>query len=372
MYQCMAMGLVCLFCPNIWLSAFMALNVILFARNGGTVGFETVVNIFIGIMLYMASLRFFSETKFSKCYKPILWVGFVSIVFMITQVLGIDPLHFFYDTASNGMRLDRSFTDPVGIFGLKAHEGIFYSLMIPIFAASVNSLWLIPACLTLWLITICKSTAAIFGAIISLLFFCWFKRRKAFWIILPISLIGGLFYSYKSDYKDDPQMFCSRFNTWHMAVRQSLEQPFGYGPDSWRNLTPFKNFMFMGDEKNRAIIAVHVKDDKYKPIYYDMNTAKMQELMKVDPSEHNPNFWDDPHNEFIKGLFFYGFFGLFLIGGFLKGLWTKFKSCSQSTEACVIASLIIVFLISSTTQFPLSVARLGYLFPVLIGALEAQ
>lgn len=372
MFEVMGMCLLTMFCGNLWLSAFMCLNGFLFMQNGTTIGMSTVVNIFIGIMLYAASKKYFSQQKFTKDMWVILVILIISLIFTITQLLGIDPIHTAINIGTAKIETFTQFRDTIGMFGIKAHAGIFYALCLPILAAS-GPLWFIPTFLMFIPIWLCQSSGATLAGILSLQFYLFFKRRIWFYFLLIPMILGGIYFMYR-DNKGSSGMFTSRLNAWHLGIKTVMAQSpiLGYGPDSWRNLTPKKNFQIMGDENFNSVIAEHIEGDRYLPAYYDMRPDKMKELRQMNPMDHHPNFWDDPHNEYIKLFFFYGIAGLIIFGGFTYGLYKGFILAPKTNELIIITAMLLVYFISSLTQFSLSIARLAFLFPILLGAYEAN
>jgi len=368
-FQVLGMALVSLFVGNIYLSLFFILNCTLFVYYGNDVGYQQTLNIFIGLMLFMASKSYFKTNKFDS--RPIIAVFIISSIFVVLQLLGIDPIHSL--NVGGKVNEDLVLNDPIGMFGLKAHNAIFAAICAPAIAALSPILAIIGSLIVLPILYLSKSTGAILAYATGMLFFLYHTYRRIFWAALLALAIAVPSYAYFQDYKFDKHMFVSRFNQWSMTVKFSLINPFGWGPDSYRNLTKTKRFVFGGQQDHKTGIYYYQgydeKGDKWGFRYYDANAQKAAELNKdVDNQIIQPNFWDNPHNFLLNYWFQYGLPGLILLWFFLKDCTLRFIETKKSKELIVITSMLITLVVSSFTQFPFEIARISYLIPILGGA----
>ena len=60
------------FCRNIWLTLFFLYNVLLYTLNGGHVGWEQTVNLFLAIMMFMVVRHHFKFFRSDVDLKPLL------------------------------------------------------------------------------------------------------------------------------------------------------------------------------------------------------------------------------------------------------------------------------------------------------------
>ncbi len=413
-FQYMGMCLIVLFVGNIWMSLFFLLNVALLFNNGFDVGQSYVQNIFIALMLFMVSRKFFKAYKFDQVARYLLITLAVSLIFVVLQSMSLDPIHVTQD--STGVKTPHMpMNDPVGSFFLKSHHGIFLALMIPI-VASINVWLALPMLAIIWFM---QSSASMLAGLAALFFYSYYTKKrfsltipipqkpsmtrlasipipvfhffkakfKPLWcVLLAVAFIPiGVFYVSVKDFRDDPQMFMSRFNMWHSAVYYSFKRPIGYGPDSWRNITKHKKFMFMGDQDRRSAIG-HYRGQKegnpdlsaYDFVYYHPNRVVKDQMnapenynKRITDPLFSPNWWDNAHNEYLTVLFQYGIAGVVIMFFFMRDIYRRFRYSPKSNELVMISAMLLVFFISSTTQFPLEVARLAYLFPVLLGGFFA-
>lgn len=367
-YQVLGMCLVSLFIGNIYLTIFFILNCTLFVFYGNDVGYQQTLNIFIGLMLFMASKSYFKTNKFDA--RAIIGVFVVSNIFVIIQLLGVDPIHSLniHGTPMENM----TFNDPIGMFGIKAHNAIFAAICAPALAAITPLLSLV----VLPILYVSKSTGAILAYAAGMLFYLYHTYRRTFWAALVALVIAVPSYAYFCDYKFEKNMFVSRFNAWHMTWKYTMMNPFGWGPDSYRNLTKAKRFIFGGQEDHKAGIYYYQgsddKGDKWGFRYYDANVSKAAKMNEdIDKQNIRPNFWDNPHNFLLNYWFQYGIGGLILLYFFLKDCTLRFIETKRSKEVTLIASMLITMCFASMTQFPFEIARIAYLLPILGGAYVA-
>lgn len=358
--------LISLFLGNIWITAFLILNVVLLNYGGGTVGYSQVINVFIGAIIFLVSRAYFSRNKFQDLYRVFLWIAVLNIIWMTLQIFGIDPIYIGQDASGQAL-VTETFTNNIGLFGIKMANGIFMALIIPILA-SVN-IWLAPFMLVP--LYFCRSSAVALAIFVSTSFFLYQTRKRLFiWFVAFGILAGSAYVIY--DLKDDPETFKSRFPVWHSALKYSLSQPQGYGPDSYRNTNKVKTFVFVGDEKYRHAIAIKQQNSNdllFK--YYDPDNGRMENNYKnIVPKQ--VNYWDNPHNEYLQMLFEYGFLGLFILIGFMREIFFRFKYSTKDEELIVITSCLIVYFVCGICHFPIHLARLGCLFPIFLGAFYSK
>jgi len=385
-YRWASMALVGLFIGNIWMAMFLWLNILLFINNGGSVGKDYIYNIFFAMLVFKVARSFFTYFKSRDELRPVMTVVILSCIWMILQLLGLDPLHIAVNPS--GSVTNMAFHDPMGLFGMKAANGIYMAIAAPIFAS-----WSVPAALLLIVpIYLCQSSVAILAYVVSLMFYLYFThktfehewigvgfkryfRDTQYWkIIAPILIFGAVFYI-AMDKRVDTNTFNSRFSMWHAVLKFSMGNPIGWGPDSFRNTTQKKNFIFAGDEDRKNGIGrldsqVTAPDGStvqsfnfryYKPGGFESEVA----------TPKNPNIWDNPHNGLLHLLFEYGYMGIAILVGFVAELVNRFRRSFKDEEVVMATSCLIAFFVASITHFPFHLARIGYLFPVILGAYYA-
>lgn len=357
-----AMGVIVSFCRNVYLFSFFSWSLLLLYLNNFEVGKGHVFNLFLGICLFSCSRAYFKHFRFDEVSRPLLWVGLLTICWMTMQLLGIDPLYIGQTNAGQPV-WDSEFRQQIGLFGLKAHNGIFLALLIPILAR-VNIILAIA--LFIPIIT-SDSSAAILAGLVGFLFYIWYENKKLMKFILPIVVVAGLVFVAK-DYNSSNGMMSSRFNLWHAVFKFSLARPIGYGPDSFNHKTDHKDILFFGDDKfNVGIGMWNEERQAYGIKQYDPNFYKMQKEYTAR-FEENPVRWTDPHNIIMNILFEYGIPGLIIFGAFINEMVCRFITTMKTRELVIVTSMILVFFVASLSQFPLYTTNLGFIAPLLIGA----
>ena len=361
-----------LYFGNFWLSLFFLLNTGLFLYNGIDVGASQTVNIFLCSLLFAISRVFFTTNKADIITNALKCILLANIVWMIMQVCSIDPL--FIGRASYGPILwGEAFNTPIGLFHLQAALGMFLVLCIPFL---ITSGWTIPLLLTLPIV-LTSCAAAILAHAVMLLYGAFyirmvvFKRRIIYILVMGVVILGacaGIF----SDYTRDKLTGGSRFENWHLYIRSSLQKPlFGYGPDSFRNLTPHKKFNFFSDEDYNPMIMDYTDPNNVRARYHSANEGERVKRFANREPKHYAT-WQEAHNEYIQVFFEYGIVGLFLIGGFLCDVFKRFRLSIDSVEVRCLFGAILCYLIFSITQFPFHLSRLALFLPVILGAFFAK
>jgi len=360
-WQIAAMCLVVLFCNNIWMSLFFFWNIILFVFAGGQVGWNYTINIFLGIMLFTVMRRYFKYYRAELALKPVIWIGLASLFWVGLQYAHIDPLFKMVEMPHTIGQIPVP-VDKVGLFGLKAINGLFAAFVIPIayiFNPLFSLLFFIPVALS-------QSSSAMVAAGAAFIFCLFYINRKVSLFVIPIVLVGMFSYVVFFDFPAQSHMFKNRLGIWHAGVRYALQNPLGHGPDSWRNTNKLKKFIFVGGEDNKPAIAYHVKGDTYQFKYYSPDSTTGGENPKEPIGSFH--FWDNAHNLYVQLLIEYGFIGIFLVFALMREIFVRFKYSIKSKELVFITATIIAFLVSSVGQFPFFLARVGFLFPIILGA----
>jgi hypothetical protein len=361
-----------LFFGCIWITLFFALNVALFLWNGMDVGSTQVFNIFICSILFAISRTFFSLNKIDVIFNALKVLLLISLSWGILQLLSIDPVFIGRDPTGQIVH-NKSFNLFCGAFSLPACHGMFLALCLPFF---LSLGWLIPILLIIP-IYLCNSAAVYLTASAMFIYgflyirMVTFRNKIFYYIILSLLALGGIagiFY----DYNRDPLTGRSRFENWHTYIKYSLARPiFGWGPDSFRNLTPNKRFLFFSDEDYNPIVMQYNSADSATARYMSADEGKRIERYR-DRTPKSLSEWHEAHNEYIQIFFEYGIVGLLIIGLFLKEICGRFRLSIDSIDVRILFGAILCYLIFSITQFPFHLARLAFFFPVILGAFFAK
>lgn len=361
------------FIGNIWIGLFLAWNVFTFIYAGQVTGQAQLMNVLFGSLLFLFSKNFFSEENFNQYKKYILYIIIMNTVWMTAQRFGVDLI--FSPQTNGGVLVPGPLKDDLGFFGIKMANGIFNTMALPILA-SVN-IWLAP--LLLIPIYLCQSSSVMLAVGVTGLFYTYHLHRKAF-IALLLAIPVGLIAYVSLDLKTDPKTFNSRFPVWASAAQFTLRNAngfnglVGYGPDSYRNKNRLKDFRFVGDNHYNHGILRELPDGnmEFKYFLLDNSPQKMEELIgnfkNTNLARGEFDEWDNPHNEYVNLLFQYGIVGVLLLGGLVSEMCIRFKHAPKTKALITVTACLLVYFVTSLTHFPVELARVGYLFPIFLGA----
>jgi len=317
----MALSVIVLFAlvlDNIWLSLFLGWTVFLYCFFGCSGGENYVTNLFYGCILYFLVKVAFDKEHIDFFLDGVLWLAFINILYMCVQLLGYN---FIFASAA-----------PYGFMANRGITGIFFALCIPLLARrnlSLSALLFIP----LWIGGTATSMAA---GIIGWLFFLFFRIPKKTWIILCLVLF--LMGSYYLIFINHPGT--ERFMMWRMALQDTILHPMtGWGLNSFANYTQTKDM-----------------------VYLLSSLEANGEISK----------WDNPHNLYVSLFFEWGIVGLFLLGGYLRQCGLAFNRAIKEPNTLALASLLIVFFVSSIFWFPIFLARMAVIIVPCFALYELQ
>src|SRR3990167_1068349 len=162
--------------------------------------------------------------------------------------------------------------------GHQSIVGYLYASAIPILATRESKIAWLGAFLMFIPLVIIKTSLCFLAGIIGLVFVLYFKISRKIWIgLVVVGLIFGVVYLKKAD-----PLGTERFVQWHQALADYMKHPItGWGLDSYRNVTPMKDFKYMQTSRKiggNTLIA----------------------------------YWDNPHNLIVSLLYEFGAFGLIL------------------------------------------------------------
>lgn len=341
-----------IFLENIYLSAFLLWSIALYAYyDFPIISGPLVINIFFGCLLYQVAYKLINRDNIRTVFKVILGLGILNIIWMTFQALNIE---FIFG------RDGQFVTDLVGLMGLKCFLGMFLAICVPI-ACYFSWRWSILLFIPIYF---SESSVAVVGAIAGFLFTVWYRSKKAFYSFLAIFIVAGSLYV-AQDTKAG--MFTNRFEVWKLSIHDALMNPIiGRGVNSFGSFGELKPFMYFSNWKSdvRRIpiksFEVQKETGKFPPMpgfleNYDAN----------HPERSHLNPWSHPHNEYISLLYEFGLIGIIIFLLFARNIFINFE---PTDSMIAIMGVFIVFLITSTGQFPLHVARLGIFAPIFLAA----
>ena len=373
-FQCAAIILVSMFIGNFWIMAFIIWNVFLFLYHCCVVGAGQVFNIFLASLIFMVSRWYFKKNDIKEFFPYIIFVGLVSMSFMVLQLFGQDPINVLQ--RADGIRIQEiTVRQPVGLFNIQMASGIYLTL---VYCIMTFTSFYLP--LVLIVPIMLSQSSAVFMSFASVLtFLSYFYNRKLFIALLIATQIEiGAYLVY--DFQKDQSTFRSRGPFFKQIVKQSFSYPLGYGPGSFAAFHKHKNFNFAADYD--YVPGFIIKNGQNLSFQY-AEVKDKDKAMPIEESDGNKFLtiatWREAHNEILQQFFEYGFVGLFLMFGFMREIIMRFRAVTLGKpieaidkELITVFSCFIVYFVSSLTQFPLHLARLGYLFPILLGYFYAR
>lgn len=338
------------FIENIYLCLAVLYSILLYSYyNFPVMSAEYVTNLFWAALLYQVSYVLFTDQNIKTFFKVMIGVCLLNIVWLILQATGNDLI--YQSPTIHGY--SREF---VGLMGIKCFMGILFAMCIPFLASFgrwqrwASALFLIPCYLS-------HSSVAMVGGIAAFLWTFWWESRKAFFALLVILSIGGAFYV-ANDHKTG--MFDNRYSLWRVTLRRSMEHPLiGWGLNSFSKVGSLKQYVYMNNPRTHE-----TKDIPYTTLKAYMETGQFPKMDFVKEGD-TLDMWEHPHNEFISLFNEWGLLGLLLFGFFSYDVYQGFF---LSRQMIALSGFLIVILITATGQYPLHVARIGYLVPVVLGA----
>ncbi len=316
------------------------------------VGWFILINSLLGVLVYFTIIRTLKKDNIEFIFNILKWVLLYSVLALLCQYLG-------WDFRGSTERYQGGLID-CSVFGIKAMMGCYFALILPI----VLSSWLWIALLVP--VALSYSTGAYLAVGAGILFYLWYRRRKVFWIsLVPLLIVSSLFI-FKMDL---PQgMYGSRLPMWKMVTQDVHGNVLGYGLDSFRNPKEgnCKYYKHSYDDvsvrvfntKKGWIITPNVDEKFLWWLEYYKEHGLKKGRAPIDE-------WDHPHSEYVWVFYELGYPGLigFIVIFYL--VWDRFRKSKKNELIVCLGGGILAFLVTNITQFPLHVARVGHLVPIL-------
>lgn len=335
---------------NIWLCLFSAWSIFLYAYYGfpAPIG-VMVLTIFSGMMIYEAFYRAINKENMRLLINFVVVFAAINLIYMVMQAFGWELL-FAEQSQMNVYQRQM-----LGFMNLKAIMGMFFAMMIPFFAmrSQVIAIGLFVP------LYVSECSSAMVAGMVAYLWQLWFISKKWFFILLTIMFIGGTAYCINDSHAG---MFTDRFNMWKTTLRDAVKKPvIGWGPDSFRCMTPDKPFMYWKNNRSLETSRIDVKDtiEFSHTNKYDLD--KYKDFIKPGDSL-NP--WDNPHNEYIQLFYEFGIVGVLIFGFLVHDMIKRFDSFNPHLVS--IMGFFISVAIMSIGQFPFHLARVGLYIPIFL------
>jgi O-antigen ligase len=343
-FQLSAIVFMAFMLKNLWLSLFLLWSVFLYSFYGFN-GQGYLINALSVCAIYEFTHRFVDKKWIKHVFGIFIALICFHVFWMALQTINFDVL---YKIKSQGTFVGEGIKDLMGIMGIKAASGMILAMGVPIafrFNKYLPLLLFFPLALS-------ECSSALVAALLAYAFCLSFAHKKLVIGLLLVSLLGGGIYIAK-DYQTG--MFEDRFKLWKPVLRDAMKHPItGWGLDSFRNVSKYKRFNYFKNVRTRESAKMYPTD---KPGQMRSRKDFFKEGDTVDP-------WDNAHNEFIMVFFEYGIVGLLILFGLIRDIKRRFNS--SNINVLCIAGVFISLLIMSIGQFPFHLARVGFIFPILL------
>lgn len=345
---------------NLWLGIFGIYTVCLFALDGTGMGNSVMLNTFSGLGLIFIVTRLRKEdTEF--ILKTVIWVCAANILYLTINRCGYD---FIYTMRGPAASLVGA-VDDYAMFGLKAVMGMWMGLgmvAVSIINPILSICFLLPIYLS-------KSSGVILGICTAVPFFWYHTRRRIFWIVTPLILVGSLAYVVLVD--SPMGMMNTRPPMWKMVIHDVIYS-FGSGPRFLRN--PILGFGLDSFRHGKVKYCMVSSTQETVRVFVQPEGARLEDGTPVNNNGglstadgRHMDWWDNPHNEIVQLIYEFGFLGLFIVSMIIYQMVQAFRNSYKDPELVTVSAMLVFLFFASMSQFPFHLARIGFLLPVLVG-----
>lgn len=219
---------------NIWISSYLIYSIVIFiwVKQVQPIAITPLISIFLMVALYYTFANYIKKTDI--VYKAIQGIIIVNVIFIVFQLLKIDPLLL------NDVRQPN--TNLVGLFGHPMNMGIFCSVVLP-YVLSKSKIW---AILTFLCMLASFSYISIALGIVGVLLYLYFEHRKVFKIAISISLVFLILSTvaaltiYSAPTRNTiKNKFTHRYDVNYPLLKAALSNPYhGYGLGTFSRVSP--------------------------------------------------------------------------------------------------------------------------------------
>ena len=324
--------------------AYMAWSVVVFLLND-CVGANILMNIFLGVGVYFTIVRYVGREHYKLILNTILTIGGFAILYLCFQLIGFDIRGQII--RNNGGVPQCSF------FGIEHAFGFYVGCMIPILLVLLGWVNIILVPILLGFIVFSKSSSAMLGSIVAVMFYLWTIKRKVFWFVCIPLLIGLVAFVH---YDGRMGMHTTRLDMWKKVIQDSNIKPLGHGLDSFRR-----------DERDGAVkyfkypfcdTTVRAIKDGDNHLIENVD-PRLIDWMENDETKNvsNLDFWDSPHNELIWAFHAGGIPMLAIIFWVMWATWKRFSMSTRNRMATAMFVTLVAFFIFCMTEFPFALSE---------------
>ena len=338
---------------DIGLLSLLVLMVILYLSNS-FMGVGMLMNTFLGIGVYLTIARHITKQDFKLIFNTGISIALFAILYFILQCLGYD--------IRNQQQIVAGGIPKCSFFGIEHAFGMYLGMVMPFILALGGVFSIIIAPIVLVCAIFSKSTGAMVGTVSGVLFFYWFNKRLAFWMLL-IPILAGLA-SYIVLYDNPMGMQKSRFMMWSKVIQDVHIKPLGYGLDAFRNDEREGSRHYFKYPYSDKTLRVIKENGQW---IMERDNDPQFDAFLASTVKNKLDFWDNAHNVYINTTYEAGIPGFAIICFILWSVWRRFWTSKKNVYAVATMSSLVAISIFGGTQFPFNIARLAHLIPIILG-----
>jgi hypothetical protein len=309
--------------------------------------FSFLLNFLCGLLVYFTIIKTMSKEDTKFILVGVLCMAFFALLWLGLNYLGFD----IRDSRNIGdwKRINRN-----AMFYQRSAMGIYFGETLPLVTA------IIPFSFVFFLpIYLSQCAIAGLGSMTGFMFFLWFRKRIFFWILL-IPLVAGGFYFINT--RENFKGLEFRLPIYKKMIHDIAKNPFGYGLDSFNNPKEGLSAYYQYPHNNR-VVKIRNKGENWQ--FVDEPDQKF--LRDLVNNKANLRRIDNPHSEYFWIGYEIGLWGLVALGFLYYYVWMRFWESQKDVYTVALMGGLISFVIIMAVQFPLHLARVGHLLPVIGG-----
>lgn len=306
-------------------------------------GWTNALNFILGLLVYYTIVRTMKKEDFAFVIKGVVWLSILGVVWLALQKMGYDIKDI---TIKNSWAVGRN-----SFFYHASSMGMFYAESIPLI---LSNTWV--GIILLPMLKFSECQIAILAVIASVLFFYWFYRRIVFWVLLLCLTVVVPIYFMKYDLSELKQSMGIRLPLWGKTLQHITRIPIGHGLDGYSYPTvPGYAKFYTRQNDNSVWVLIRQRNGSYKS----------EEDLMID---YKHLLWmSHPHNEYLWIGYDVGIHAWVILGFLFYFIWERFRVSRKEILACAFMASLVSFAIFSLAQFPLHLARIGYMLPFIMG-----
>lgn len=292
----------------------------------------------------MVFSHFVSESNTSKIYKALLIISAINTLFLLLQVLKLDPIF----TPTTGFLIDRF----VGLMGSRNQLGIFHA------GISTLLIGMSPWCALFSIpLIIIKCSSTIFGFIAGTSVYLFIKGKKLIAFLL-VSLFVLLIPVLINSKKELPNELKERTSLWTLTINQIISGK------------------VIEDDKVNTISPLHREVTANSLFGFGIGNffviSPMSQGILWPKGTHQARY-EHAHNDLVEAIFEFGYIGFILILLCISKVISDFMTCANKTNGVIISFCSLICLsVCSLGVYVFHAPVSLFLFCLILGLFYAE